>query len=507
MRCVARRQSPSRLRCDLLVLPLTSGELKKVRVGPLAELDRSLEGALRQAVDDDGFTAAPDQTLALRTQRLIPARRVALLGLGANPPSTVSDLRRLASRCVRVAVATRARRLALVLPASLATLQPAPEVGAALVEGAQLALYRFDRYKRRSTRDHELTDFIVVLPPGEPTISRPALARGEVLARATMLARDLVNEPASHMTPRRLAEQARQGSRQLGLTVRVHDRASLRRLRMGLLEAVSRGSHEPPCVVHLRHRPARHRGPRVVLVGKGITFDAGGLDIKPAASMLGMKSDMAGAAAVLAAMRAVAELKLPLEVHAFLACSENMLGSAAFKPGDVVRSRAGLSVEIGNTDAEGRLVLADTFSLAATVKPELLVDLATLTGACVVALGPHCAGLFSADDSLASDLGRAGALAGEPSWRLPLDDSLRDQLKSPIADLKNTGGRYGGAITAALFLREFVPEGVRWAHLDIAGPAFSDSARDHISKGGTGFGVATLVRFLEGLAHPKKSDL
>jgi leucyl aminopeptidase len=391
--------------------------------------------------------------------------------------------------------------VALLVPAGPAEQPAAAELAAALVEGAQLADYRFDRYRTRPAGERGVSWLQLVPEDRRVALSRTALQRGEELARATLLTRDLVNEPACELTPRRLARHAREVAREHGLRVRVLERASLRRLRLGLLEAVARGSREPPCVVHLVHRPRRRRGPRVALIGKGITFDAGGLDIKPSASMLTMKSDMAGAAAVLAAMRAVACLGLPLEIHAWLACAENLLGGGACKPGDVVRSRAGLSVEIGNTDAEGRLLLADAMALAATTRPEVMVDVATLTGACAVGLGPNLGGLFSPDDALARSLEAAGQAAGEPCWRLPLDDTLKGLIKSPLADLKNTGGRYGGAITAALFLREFVPAGVRWAHLDIAGPAWAESARDHIPKGATGFGSALLVRWLEGLAR------
>jgi leucyl aminopeptidase len=266
---------------------------------------------------------------------------------------------------------------------------------------------------------------------------------------------------------------------------------------MGLFLAVAQGSVQEPRFIHLSWKPQGLSRPvkRVVLIGKGVTFDSGGLSLKPNDAMLDMKTDMAGAAAVISAMEAVARLRLPIEVHALAACTENMPSGRAYKLGDVLRSKAGKTVEINNTDAEGRLTLADALSYGLDLRPDALLDLATLTGACVVALGPHIAGVMSNDDALLSQWLAAARAAGEEMWHLPLPDRLADQLKSEIADMKNTGERWGGALTAGLFLKEFVGA-VPWAHIDLAGPSSTDKENGHIGKGGTGFGVSTIIEYL-----------
>jgi leucyl aminopeptidase len=299
------------------------------------------------------------------------------------------------------------------------------------------------------------------------------------------------------MTPTRIAAIATEWgtSAQVdGLSVEIFDRAACAKLGMGLYLAVAQGSSEEPRFVHLAWTPAGAKR-RMVLVGKGVTFDSGGLSLKTNEGMLDMKTDMAGAAAVLAAATAAAEERLPIEVHALAACTENMPSGSSYKLGDVLRSLDGKTVEINNTDAEGRLTLADALSFGLRLKPDAVLDFATLTGACVVALGPHTAGVMSNDDALASTFLAAAARAGEEMWRLPLPARLGEQLKSEIADLKNTGERWGGALTAGLFLKEFVGD-VPWVHVDIAGPSSASKESGHVSKGGTGFAVASILDFL-----------
>jgi leucyl aminopeptidase len=303
-----------------------------------------------------------------------------------------------------------------------------------------------------------------------------------------------VNEPAGSLTPTALADAAAGWARAAGVTVEVLDRAACAALGMGLFLAVAQGSTQEPRFVHLAWTPPGARR-RVVVVGKGITFDSGGLSLKTNEGMLDMKTDMAGAAAVLAAATAAAEEKLAVEVHALAACTENMPSGNAYKLGDVIRSLDGKTVEINNTDAEGRLTLADALSFGLRFKPDAVLDFATLTGACMVALGPHTAGVMSNDDALADELLAAAQRAGEEMWRLPLPPRLTEQLKSEIADFKNTGERWGGALTAGLFLKEFVG-GVPWVHVDIAGPSSATKDYGHISKGGTGFAAAAILEFL-----------
>ena len=373
----------------------------------------------------------------------------------------------------------------------------APASLAAAAEGAWLGVYRFDRYLTTDDRQRAPSLASLTLCPPSPISPEAAaaeLARARITARAVARARDLVNEPAGVLTPTRLATVATEWAEQAGLSVEVLDRAACAELGMGLYLAVAQGSQEEPRFIHLAWKPPGARR-RLVLVGKGVTFDSGGLSLKTNEGMLDMKTDMAGAAAVLAATIAAGEEKLPVEVHALAACTENMPSGNSYKLGDVLRSLNGKTVEINNTDAEGRLTLADAMTFGLRLGPDALLDFATLTGACMVALGPHIAGLMSNDDALAEAFLSAAQQAGEEMWRLPLPPRLGEQLKSEIADLKNTGERWGGALTAGLFLKEFAGD-VPWAHVDIAGPSSANKEQGHVAKGGTGFAVASILNYL-----------
>jgi len=341
-----------------------------------------------------------------------------------------------------------------------------------------------------------VAELVVLSPDGRSTREVGQGARtGEVFALATWFARDLVNSPANDVHPTYLAKAATDLAKEKGLTVEVLDRAECQKLGMGAFLGVAAGSEQPPCFIHLTYAPARPRK-KVAIIGKGITFDAGGLDLKTAEGMLRMKDDMSGAAAVLGVMRALPDLKPPVEVHGLVAATENMPSGSAIRPGDVLKAMNGTTIEIGNTDAEGRLTLADAISYAnAKIKPDEMVDLATLTGACVVALGPLVSGLFANNRGLAGRLRAAADQAGERLWELPLVDEYREFLKSEVADLNNVGPRGGGAITAGLFLKEFAGE-TPWAHVDIAGPAFSEKDLPLAPKGGTGVAVRTLLAYL-----------
>jgi leucyl aminopeptidase len=324
------------------------------------------------------------------------------------------------------------------------------------------------------------------------------LDRAEIASAAVALARDLVNEGPSRMDPSAMARIAQKQARLHGLRCTVLGKTELARLGLRALLEVSRGSAAPPKVVHLVYKPKGKPTHKVVLVGKGVTFDSGGLNLKPGPSMLGMKADMAGSAAVLGAMTALAQTGCRAEVHGLLGLVENMTGGAAYKPGDILDTYDGKTVEVGNTDAEGRLVLCDLLAWAAKkIKPDMMVDVATLTGACVVALGTEATGVFSRDERLRDALLTAAGAAGEKFWPLPMYDEYLALLRHGPADLNNVGGRWGGAITAALFLGEFVPRGLSWAHLDIAGPAFAENETPDRAEGGTGAGAATLIRWLE----------
>jgi leucyl aminopeptidase len=325
---------------------------------------------------------------------------------------------------------------------------------------------------------------------------REGLRSADLAAEATCFARDLINEPANSVTPTRLAESAREIAKAGGLHVRILDRAACERMGMGAFLGVNRGSTEPPAFIHLAYVPKGRRRRRIALVGKGITFDSGGLDLKTAEGMATMKGDMSGAAAVLGVMKVLARLRPSVEVHGVVAATDNMPSGSATKPGDVLRAMSGKTIEVNNTDAEGRLTLADAIAyVRQEVKADEIVDIATLTGACSIALGTLCAGAMTNDERLQGRLLRAAETAGERLWPLPLIEEYREGLRSEVADLRNTGPRPGGAITAGLFIKEFAGD-TPWVHLDIAGAAFTDKDLPYASKGGVGFGTRTLLAYV-----------
>jgi leucyl aminopeptidase len=479
------------VQADALVVGLPAG--LKALPARLAELDRRAGGQIKAVLDAEGFQAKPGQAAHLHPAGGLAAARVILVGLGEPKDMTVETLRRAAAVGVRRARDLGARRVAADL---LDDRLPARQQAQALVEAAILSLYTFDRYKRE--KQDKTVDHLILVAPDEGVVREAGegARRGEIFGAAAVFARDLVNMPANELNPTYLAKVAARIAREARLRLRVYDRTRCARLGMGAFLAVAAGSQQPPKFLHLtyagRGRPAR----RVALIGKGITFDAGGLDLKTAEGMLRMKNDMSGAAAVLAIMKVLPQLEVGVEVHGLIAATENMPSGSAFRPGDVLRAMNGTTIEVGNTDAEGRLTLADALCYARQrVKPDEVIDVATLTGACVVALGPLCAGLFANDQALADRLLAAAEHTGERLWQLPLFDEYRDHLKSEVADLNNVGPRGGGAITAGLFLKEFAGS-TPWAHLDIAGPAFTEKDLPLAPKGATGAAVRTLLTYL-----------
>lgn len=368
-----------------------------------------------------------------------------------------------------------------------------------IAEAAYLTSYRYTKHQSSPQR-HRDTTLHLVTTAGRLPAAKQGVLEGTIEAEATMLARDLVNEPPSLLTPRHLAAEARRIGRTEGLRVSVLGRKQMERLGFDATLAVAKGSDEEPCFIKVSYAP-RSAKKHVVLVGKGVTYDAGGINLKPSrgGSLEDMKMDMAGAAAVLATLSALPKRKLPIKVTAYVAATENLLGGSAYKPGDVVRAYNRKSIEIGNTDAEGRLTLADALSYAvAKDKPDVIIDLATLTGAAIVALGDKIAALFSNNDELARALWKASKKSGERIWKMPLPHDYNEMIKGRIADLDNSGASGAGTITAALFLQNFVGT-TPWAHLDIAGPAFASKDSGYLPRGGTGFGVRLLLEYLESL--------
>ncbi|MBQ7220235.1 MAG: leucyl aminopeptidase [Synergistaceae bacterium] len=408
-----------------------------------------------------------------------------LSGLGKAAKCTVNVVRDALAEGLRSAGKNRAKS-AYVPLAHIAC----EGLDVALGEAAGLCDYVFDKYK---TKDEDYTPFAL---DEIFTDIEGDFARGLVYAECQKFSRNLANEPGCAIYPEILAKKAQAVAEESGLVCEVWDEEKLKAEKMGALLAVGSGSKNPPHLIHLTYKPANPKK-KVAFVGKGITFDSGGLDLKPDNFMLTMKGDKTGACNVLAIMKGVAELKPDVEVHGFMTCAENMPSGSAYKPDDIITARNGKTIEINNTDAEGRLVLSDALCVASELKPDVIIDMATLTGACMVALGKWRAGLFSNDDGLAGKLLAVSEGRGESFWRMPLEDEhIAESLKSPYADLVNCGERYGGAIFAALFLKEFVSEGIAWAHMDIAGVDHYDKESGVYAKGMSAFGVRTCLEYV-----------
>jgi leucyl aminopeptidase len=444
-----------------------------------------------------GFEAKPGDVRAVPGTDGLPTY---VVGLG-DPDGLDAQRVRAAVGCATRA-ASKVASLAVDVSAVGDRVPPA-ELAQAVAEGAVLGAYRYGAQKSSPT-PHELARLVLLAGGGKRV--QDALDRGLAVAAAVGVARDLVNEPGGSLTPTRFAKLVEGLGAEHGFEVEVWDKKRIEQEKLGGLLGVNRGSQQAPRFLSLRHEPEKARS-TVALVGKGITFDSGGLSLKPTEGMVTMKSDMGGAAAVVGAFVAAATAGSRVRLLGFIPLTDNMTGPDATRVGDVLTIRGGTTVEVLNTDAEGRLILADALRLASEAEPDAIIDLATLTGACVVALGERIAGAMGTHQGFVGQVVAAGEAAGERYWALPLPDDMRPQLDSEVADLKNIGaGRYGGALTAGLFLREFVDDGVAWAHLDIAGPAFSSEVAGELPKGGTGFAVRTLARLVTTFAKPKPAD-
>ncbi len=501
MKVISSKDSVNKISQDLLVVVCSPAEIKPKGKSPkqrnqlsFDSINRAFNGSLVGRAKKVDFKAKDGQCLALDAPNRFNFAALMLHGWDLDQKSAFEVLmsyRKLGASIFEQAERRRAESVCL----ASANLDLDNESNLlALYEGLVLSAYEYKRYK--SEKKDEYKGIQQLALGGQHGFSRKLQELGDLLCEATFVARDLVNTPPRDCTPSVLRDKCREVARQEKLKLEVLDRKALKRLAANALLAVAQGSDEPPFLLKLTYRPKKIRDKNVIsLVGKGVTFDSGGLSIKSASGMETMKYDMAGAAAVIAVMSVISRLQPAMEVRAYIPTTENMISGGATRPGDVVRAMNGKSIEILNTDAEGRLILADALSLAVKEKSDYIVDLATLTGAVVVALGPEYAGLFSGQESLVSELGAAAELSGERLWRMPLANEYKEMIKSHVADIKNTGGSWGGAITAAMFLKEFVGDS-KWAHLDIAGPAYAESPKGYIKKGGVGFGVRTLLRFL-----------
>jgi leucyl aminopeptidase len=456
--------------------------------------DNAVQAAAKDVISSGEATGKPLEITLLHNPAGLKAKRLLLIGGGKAGKFSAFDLRKLAGAAVRTIKSRGLRSFALVAPQSL---NAAEAVGAA-VEGAFVGNFDPDYYK--SDRKDQKIDTLTVVAKGDPSSLQKVLEEAHIIGQSQNFVRDLVNEPSNRMTPTILGDRAKKMAQEVGLQCEVYGADKIKELKMGAFWSVAQGSDEPPALIVLKYEPAGAPAKPVLgLVGKGITFDTGGISIKPADGMEKMKYDMAGGATMMGAMRAIALLKPKVKVTAIICATENMPSGKAQKPGDVQIAMSGKSIEIINTDAEGRLVLADGLHYAKQLGCTHLIDAATLTGAVVVALGYVNAGVFANDDQMYERFKSALDKAGEKMWRLPLDEEYKESIKSNIADIVNSGGRWGGSITAAMFLKEFAEE-TPWIHLDIAGTAWTEEAKPWIAKGPSGIALRSLVEFARNFA-------
>lgn len=474
--------------CDVLVIGMF--EKAETLSGVAASVDEAMGEIISEfAIKRDKFEAKFATTYLLQTYGKIPANKVLIVGLGEKDKFSLNKLRELSAKIIHKASSIKAKKVCI----DLGKLEfDTVDSGQVVAEGALIGAYSFDKYKSEKEKD-KIEEFILIEKDEKkfPRLKKGA-EKGIKIANAMSFARDLANEPAQYVTPTKLAEVAKKIE---GVKTKVYEKDDIEKMGMGAFLAVSKGSCEFPKFIHIKYTPANPKK-KVAIIGKGITFDSGGLDIKPASSMLTMKDDMSGSACVLSVMNALKSFTPQVEVHAIVAACENMPGCAAYKPGDILTAKNNKTIEIDNTDAEGRLTLADALCFACELGVDEIIDIATLTGACMVALGTQAAGIMGNNQQLIDKLIKTGESCGERYWQLPMYEEYFDSLKSDIADMKNTGSRWGGASAAGIFLQKFVKEGTAWAHLDIAGVAFLEKPQKELSKGATGVGVRTLLNYI-----------
>ena len=480
------------IECDALVVSVYEGE-KLEDSNALAELDKRSNGIITSLIENGELSGKTGESVYLHNPGDIAAKRLLLLGAGKLADYNTDVVRRVAGTAARFLRAKNVRKFAFLRRSQI----PLGDAVQAGVEGALLSLWDANKYHTSEKEEKIIEQMILATVEGDSQELSQGAERGQILAEAANFAREIVNEPGNLMTPTELARQAEEVAQKYGLEIDVLDEVRMKELGMGSLLGVSQGSAEPAKLIVLTYTPSSEPTSKetIAIVGKGVTFDTGGISIKPADSMEKMKYDMAGGATTIAAMRAIAQLKPSINVIGIVPAVENMPGGRSQRPGDVVRSMAGKTIEVINTDAEGRLILCDALTYAIQLGATKIVDLATLTGAVSIALGDVYVAALGNNQEWIDAVINAGKNSGEKIWQLPLDREYREQIKSDIADIKNVGGRKAGTITAAYFLREFVGD-TPWVHLDIAGTAWNDSGKPYLSVGPTGICVRTLVNLV-----------
>jgi leucyl aminopeptidase len=469
--------------------------------GDIANIDKALDGAVTQLISQGEIKGKLNEITVIHSLGKLPATRVVVVGLGKEQELSQDKVRGVAAVTCRSLRQKGVENIATIpLGAGLASITAASSAQA-ITEGALLGAYSFRKHIAQPPEGGEIKQFTMVVRDETilPVLEQ-ASHKGRVLSEATNLARDMVNEPSNYMTPSQMAEAARKLAQTYGLELTILEREQMQELGMGALLGVNQGSRQPPKFIVLNYKGSDSSGIDIALLGKGITFDSGGISIKPSDGMEDMKGDMAGGAAVMVAMSVIAQFKPKINVAAIVPAAENMPGGNALKPGDILMAMNGKTIEVVSTDAEGRLTLADALSWAKKQGAKRMVDIATLTGSCRVALGDICSGAFGNNQELIDRVIAAGAEAGERMWQMPMYEEYKEQNKSDVADIKNVGGRYAGAITAAQFLSEFVGD-TPWVHLDIAGTSMAEKERGYLIKGATGVTVRTLVNLVLSLAE------
>jgi leucyl aminopeptidase len=479
---------------EAAVVTLFEGDTGLTEIAAL--LNEKSGGLIEEILRRGDFTGQTNQTAVLYTRGDFPVKRIVIVGLGKRPDFSLDRLRGAFAKA-----AQKIRSLNISEFSSSMNIGnmdfPLEQMTEAAVEGIVLGLYQFLPFKTVDREKNREVERFTILAAETETLKviRSAAKTAEIISAAVTFARDIVSMPANEMTPSDLADKARESAKGKNICCTVLDAGQMKEIGMNALLGVARGSDEPPRFILLEYRGGKKSDSVIALVGKGITFDSGGISIKPSEKMEQMKTDMAGGAAVIAAIRAAAELGLPVNLVGIVPATENLPGGKAYKPGDILKSLSGQTIEIVTTDAEGRLILADALTYAGRYKPAAIIDLATLTGACVVALGDHVIGMTGTDDGLKREIRAAADLTGEKVWELPLWEEYHELIRGDAADYKNSGGRAGGAITAAAFLSKFTGA-IPWVHLDIAGPAWLAKEQPYIPKGASGVGVRLLIQFL-----------
>jgi len=496
MQLKVKKDSLANVSCDVLVVNLFEGV--KAPEGATGAVDKAIDNLISSyVIEKEKFKGKLNEIYVLPTYGKIPADKVLIVGLGKAEEFNLNKIREVSAKVIKKVKSLKAKTVCSILHGAGIAGQEALDCAQMIAEGSIIGSYEFTKYKSKKEDDEnnktEIESFeIVEIDDSKIENIEKGLKKGEIIANSLNFARDLVNEPAEVATPLKLAEVA---SSIEGIECKIFEKDEIEKMQMGAFLAVARGSSVPPKFIHMIYKPSGEAKKKIAIVGKGITFDSGGLDLKPSSSMRTMKGDMSGSAITLAVMKALVLLKPDVEVHGVIATCENMPGCSAYKPGDVLIAKNKKTIEVDNTDAEGRLTLADALCYITEQKVDEVIDIATLTGACVVALGQAASGIMGNNQELIDKLIASAEKGGERFWQLPLYDEHKDDIKSDIADMKNAGSRYAGASTAGIFLKEFVDK-TNWAHIDIAGPAILDKEIKELSKGPSACGMRALINYI-----------